>query len=361
MPKVTIIVTSQNTDTHTPRCLESLLGQTEDDLEIIITTTESVDSPKDPRLVWLPSSATHSLAYTINLSLKIAKASHILFVNPNAVLNTELIETVIPWAQLTDNDLVLFGHVTHRDSVEEVYLPLLRVGDDKESIFRAFLLEHKGIGIHRWQYLYKKDFLIKKNIWHDESLSHFDDLLFVAKALLHCNGVSSISKPLYHHFKNPYNGLPFPHRTQDRFAAIESIKQMLLKANAFEKYKDEFTLFMLRFGYILTTYEYLNLSNGHVTQKTKQYIREVLNHDTFKKIDINSLQLPSDNNRNKNTLSYKELQRLKTTICDRFTLLEISYKITLKLLRYKNRPLWNKIPKLLRNSLLILQESKRAI
>lgn len=365
MPKVTIIIPAQESDTHLDRCLQSLLEQTEPDFEIIVplkSSSSDVDSvSNDPRIVWAPKIEGKSMAAITNSALRMAQAEHILFVNPNDLVSTDLIESVLPWAQLTDNDLVLFGHVSHHGKSNDVHLPLLRVGDDKESIFRCLLLEHKGIGTQRWQYLYKRDFLSKKNIWFDESLTQFYDLLFIAKALFYCNGVSSVSKPLYDHYKSTPTGLPFQQRTNDRFLAIESLKLFLTKNNAYEKYKDEFTLFQLRFGYILATYEYLNLSNKQINAQAKQYIKQVLKNDEFKSTEVQALKLPSDINRNKNTLSYKELQRLKTTICDRFTLLEISYKFTLKLLRYKRKPVWTHIPRFLHNPLLILQESKSSI
>ena len=129
MSKISIIVPVYNTQNQLKKCLESLVNQTKNDIEIIIINDGSTDNSesiikeykeKYNQLITYYAKSNEGVAKTRNFGIEKAKSDYILFVDSDDYIDLNLVEKIIPY---TDKgiDIVKFKlqRVDENDNILE--------------------------------------------------------------------------------------------------------------------------------------------------------------------------------------------------------------------------------------------------
>ena len=114
---ISIIVPVYNVETYLPRCIDTLIGQTYPNVEIILLNDGSLDksgkicqkySMLDNRIKFIDKQNTGQ-ADTRNIGVEVAKGNYILFVDSDDWIEKDTCEIALRLAIENDADIVTFG------------------------------------------------------------------------------------------------------------------------------------------------------------------------------------------------------------------------------------------------------------
>lgn len=205
MDTVTILIPAYNVASFLPKCLDSVLGQTYTDLQVVIVDDGSMDdtlavanayAAKDSRLE-VYHQENLGVAATRNHLLDHVKGDWVLFVDADDWIELDMVEYLVNLAQNHSADFVMCDRVINdaEPSYEEPKVFEL----DQEHAIVDFLHHDYFIGS-----LWNK--IIKSNCIHNErfqtDISYGEDALFCWGILQNTQKVIVTSKQFYHYRMN---------------------------------------------------------------------------------------------------------------------------------------------------------------
>ena len=209
-PKFSIIIPVYNVENYLSECLDSLIHQTLEDIEIICVNDGSNDQSEyvlkayanlDPR-IHIIEKKNGGVSSARNIGLEIATGEYILFTDSDDYLELTACERV--YYEILDHspDIVVFGmHLfpRHPQPAEWlIYNSNLRVISYWNNGINALLYEN-GSTPFVWRECFKREFLLENKLIFDEGLWLSEDLVFLFKAFPNANRIIYIPDKLYHY------------------------------------------------------------------------------------------------------------------------------------------------------------------
>ena len=221
IPSVTIIMPSLNVADYIRPCIESVLGQTMEDMEIIVVDAGSEDgtleiikeyAQKDSRIK-LIESEKRSYGYQLNTGIALAKGEYVGVVETDDIVESDMCEKLYHVAKDTRADYV--------KGVAEGFFTSL-VGDDIRYSMKIFKQEeYDACGgavemapcqtpeltlrdYYVWNGLYRREF-IKSVRLNDTEGAAFQDIGFIAQVHLKAEKAIYLDKLIYHYRRNSKN------------------------------------------------------------------------------------------------------------------------------------------------------------
>ncbi len=206
--KVSVIVPIYNVEKYLPKCLDSILSQTHQNLEIILIDDGSTDGSsniaedyalKDPRITVIHQK-NRGQSSARNLGLKFTSGDFISFVDADDEIKPSFIASLLA-AFTPDTSLSICGLHYKRlstKSATDVFITPLRTKKPHETFksYILYLLTIDGRIYSSVNKLYRAD--IAKKLRFDEFLNFAEDTKFVLNYLKKCPGaISFVLKPLY--------------------------------------------------------------------------------------------------------------------------------------------------------------------
>lgn len=195
MVKVSIIVPVYNTEKYLSKCIDSLINQTEKDIEILILNDGSTDGSEsiiksydDKRITYIKKENT-GIGSTRNLGIKKAKGEYLMFIDSDDYIKNNCVEELYNYALKTNSELVISDFYKDLDGKFEI----IKIPDFKSSNLNDNPKIINCVNLGPCNKIYKKSLL--KNISFEENLK-YEDAPFVIKALKNANKVSKLNKPL---------------------------------------------------------------------------------------------------------------------------------------------------------------------
>jgi len=208
--KVSIIIPVYNVEKYIRECLDSVINQTYKNLEIICVDDCSPDKSakiieeylqKDKRIKIIRHDKNQGTGVARNTGMKNSNGEYISFVDPDDYLNLNIIELMVKKQKETDVDIVVsnFRNFTREET------PDLEDILESRNFLKCSSQERYQIGFNNFQdnlnsvfisacgKLYKKDFLIKNNIWFINQNIAGEDRGFCLKVLSNFPLVSFMS------------------------------------------------------------------------------------------------------------------------------------------------------------------------
>lgn len=191
MPKISVIIPVYNTEKYLKKCLDSIIFQTLEDIEIICIDDCSLDfskqileeySNKDGRIKLIYNEKNMGLSYTRNRGIDSANGQYIRFVDSDDFMDLNSLEDTFFLADKYDLDFLKFRYEREFNHSK---ITVVEYGADIDSyIFSGIdLLEKFMVGhildVSACTSLIKRDFLEKHNIRFYEGI-YFEDFLFTA-------------------------------------------------------------------------------------------------------------------------------------------------------------------------------------
>jgi glycosyltransferase involved in cell wall biosynthesis len=196
-PKVSVIVPVYNVEPYLRRCLNSLVNQTLENIEIICINDCSLDeslvilkkyAKKDNRITIIDFKKNQGVSVARNAGMKIAKGEYIGFCDPDDYVDLDFYEKLHDKAKETNADMVKAS--LKKKKVEWV----------KEYSYFASVEKSKHYDIfYHWCYIYKTDFLEKNKINYPEGVKFSEDALLLVKSLFCSNRIETVDNTFYHY------------------------------------------------------------------------------------------------------------------------------------------------------------------
>ncbi len=206
---ISVIIPVYNVEEYLRECVDSVINQTYENLEIILVDDGSTDSSgricdeyaeKDSRV-----SAIHQknggLSVARNTGLSKSNGVYIYFLDSDDYIAENAIEVLTSIAEKDNSDIVFFDAVSFADTadftVKQNYIRKKKYKTD--SGYNVFSALNKNKEFHSAVYLmlFKNDFIIKNDLRFIPDILH-EDMVFTYHALCFAKVVSQYDKALYY-------------------------------------------------------------------------------------------------------------------------------------------------------------------
>lgn len=252
MPKISIIIPNYNTEKYLPRCLDSLVAQTLQDIEIIIIDDGSTDdsvkimnqyAQKDKRIKII-TQKNSGPATARNKGLDVATGKYLMFCDSDDWYEKNMCQIMFNTIEKKHVDIVCchntwefeneLDDIENERMVEHWYNP---------NVYGKYKLTPKNIliiNVLLWNKIWRRDLVQKYNIRFPDG-HEFDDDAFVRMYACVATDIFFIKKPLYHYFlrKGSIMSTQYNKQPKNRYDGMFSINyviQFLIKNDLIREY-----------------------------------------------------------------------------------------------------------------------------
>lgn len=244
-PKVSIIVPVYNVEKYLARCLDSLVNQTLDDIEIIVVNDGTKDNSQliidqyvknYPNKVYSFIKENGGLGDARNFGMKHAKADYIGFVDSDDYVEQAMFEKMYTKAIKTDSDLVICDiEYVWEESKKRKYLPGLRILDGIDSRKTLFLSP-----LFAWNKLYRRDLILSNGLAFPQRL-WYEDIPVTIPIFSIAKRVSYVNDILIYYVQrsNSIMGTKNSSKLRDIFEILKLVYDFYIEKNLLQSYHDE--------------------------------------------------------------------------------------------------------------------------
>ena len=309
MPEVSVIVPVYNVEKYLEKCLNSLVNQTLDNIEIIIVNDGTKDNSEEiikkfiekyPQKIVYLKKENGGLSDARNFGIPYAKGEYIAFLDSDDYVEKDIYKEMYELAKKENSDMVECDFLWEypdktREDIGQVY------NGKKEML--------EKVRVVAWNKLIRRSILEKTQIQFPKGL-RYEDVEFTYKLIPHLNKISFLKKPYIHYIQreNSISNVQ-NERTKEIFTVLDNVITYYTENNFYDEYKEEleyvYTRFLLcssllrmvkindkdiRKNMIKTTWENLNTKfpnwkNNEILKKNKslkdRYMKSV-NKFTYK-------------------------------------------------------------------------------
>ncbi len=238
MTKISVIVPMYNVENYIRKCLESLVNQTLDDIEIIVVDDGSRDLGKNIVKEYVETynnvkyykKENGGLSDARNFGMKYATGEYIAFLDGDDYIDKKAYEKMYEKAKKEDSDIVecnfywVYGRRKKKD-----------IGKQYEA--KSEIIEKARVVA--WNKLYKREMLEEAKIEFPKGLQ-YEDVEFFYKLVPYIEKVSFVKEPLiYYVQRNGSISNSKNEKTKDIFTVLDNVISFYKKKNFYDKYKEE--------------------------------------------------------------------------------------------------------------------------
>ena len=256
---VSVIVPVYGVEKYLPRCMDSLLGQTLRQIEIILVDDESPDGcpemcdayQKMDDRVRVIHKKNGGLGFARNSGLEIARGEYVAFVDSDDYVEHDMFACMYKSAKEYDADFVRAdnyretrdGRILNSTSV----LPMREGLYKKEEMCRELLFPQFGllpedggekyVSCSVWRNLYRREIVCRTNIrFVSEREMISEDMIFNFQFMTECSRAFVIKRKFYHYVVNDQSLTQSyrPDRFQKERIFFHELERRLRKAGVYE-------------------------------------------------------------------------------------------------------------------------------
>ena len=257
MPKVSVIIPVYNAELYLKQCLDSIINQSLQDIEIICVNDCSTDNSlkileqykeKDSRIKVVINNTNQGGGLSRNIGIEIAKGEFVHFMDADDYIESNFYEILYNYAKNNDSDICIcdIRPLTEIPNYANGYFELNEYFNNNDNPcfiykdIRDYLFK-KSWNI--WNELYKTSFLKKYNIRFSKARI-FHDGSFYFESIFRAKRISFVNQKLYNYnvhssnsLTNNANETPY---LFDFFVAIEALKKAFIKTGKFKEFQLNF-------------------------------------------------------------------------------------------------------------------------
>ena len=279
MPKVSVIVPIYNVEKYLEKCINSLLSQTLEDIQIILVNDGSKDNSgniakeyeknnKD-RVIYVEKE-NGGLSDARNYGLKYATGNFIAFLDSDDYIEKNAYEEMYNKAIEEDADYVECDFIWEFPNKTRV---------DKQYTYKNKKEMLSFVRVVAWNKLIKRQLIIDNNLEFPKGL-RYEDVEFTYKLIPFINKFTYVDKPFIHYVQREGSIANVQNeRTAEIFTVLDNVIEFYKKNNIYEEYRNE-----LEYNYA----RYLLCSSLKRMCKIKdKTIREKLLTDSWERLNSN--------------------------------------------------------------------------
>lgn len=211
MPKVSVVIPVYNVEKFLKECLNSIVNQSLEDIEIICVNDGSTDnsleilneySLKDDRMKII-SQKNGGHAVATNNGMAIAKGEYLYLMDSDDILELNALEELYNYAENKNVDFVLFPAINYDNEEDKYYETDIYSMNSIYNAVEDSIFSYKDLGelifeipVTPWTKLYKNEFIKKINAKFPEGLI-FDDNVFFWQIMFNAKRISFYNKHLF--------------------------------------------------------------------------------------------------------------------------------------------------------------------
>lgn len=259
MAKVSVIVPVYNVEDYLERCLDSLVNQTLDDIEIIVVNDGSPDNSQAiieryeknyPNKVKGYIKENGGLSDARNFGMPYATGEYVAFVDSDDYVDLTMYEKLYNEAKEKDSEVVVCGYF--KVDEKEKTMKSAQIGNmefyDQNPRERKEILEINAP--YAWNKLVKRDLLERTKIQFPKGLL-FEDICTMYPLLASANKVSKVNEELYYYIVEREGSITaqFDASKTKILDSIELLNERFEELGLKEEYRDEIVVINLRHIY----------------------------------------------------------------------------------------------------------------
>lgn len=240
--KVSVIIPVYNTEEYLKECVESIIHQTYDNIEILLIDDGSTDSSAtmcdmlgegDSRIRVIHIS-NGGPGKARNLGIELAQGEYILFVDSDDYIEHEAIEKLVRVITADDTDLVCFNFeafdndiIYPRETFVSRPFPSISKSDSSQTL--DFIYNHR-LENYSWQFFYRVSSIKRYNMNYNQNYNFLEDMVMLNHYLRNPLSVSYLNQILYRYRvnnKSITHNLDYK-RISDTTNTVEEISKLLL-------------------------------------------------------------------------------------------------------------------------------------
>lgn len=210
MPKVSIIIPVFNVGKYLQRCLESVLGQTLQDIEVIAVDDCSTDNSagildslkaKDSRLKVIRHPVNHGTMWTRETGLESATGEFFLFVDGDDAIRPETCSLLLEEALRQNADMVACGYeYVPVEGPSDYWKQTLPYGSSTHDVLKALLIG--DLQYNLCAKLFRREVFDHYTHLHCQGYNRSQDAAVMCIISPHIGKAACIDSPLYIYYQN---------------------------------------------------------------------------------------------------------------------------------------------------------------
>lgn len=270
MPKVSVIIPVYNTRDYIVTCIESLMNQTLDDIEVLFVDDHGMDDsiavakakvesyagPKSFRFI--ETSANSGPGTARNVGIQAATGEYVAFLDSDDWLEVTFCELLYKAASRRDADLaccdIYLDNVADSES-KVVTNPRIKDGDFTDRKKANYMTHFVTYFV---TYVYRRQFLVDNGLWFPQTRSA-EDSCFLTCCILAARKMASVTKPLYHYMMRNAS-LSFKLdalRYQQKLASFNEMMSYAKKRGFYEASKPELDFIYIKKAFLTACFTYV--------------------------------------------------------------------------------------------------------
>lgn len=239
MPKVSVIVPIYNVEKYLEKCINSLLSQTLEDIQIILVNDGSKDNSgniakeyeknnKD-RVIYVEKE-NGGLSDARNYGLKYATGDFIAFLDSDDYIEKNAYEEMYNKAIEENADYVECDFIWEFPN---------KIRVDKQYPYKNKKEMLSFVRVVAWNKLIKRQLITDNNLEFPKGL-RYEDVEFTYKLIPFVNRFAYVDKPFIHYVQREDSIANVQNeRTAEIFTVLDNVIEFYKKNNIYEKYRDE--------------------------------------------------------------------------------------------------------------------------
>ena len=252
-PKVSVIVPVYNTEKYLRRCLDSLVNQTLEDVEIVIINDGSKDSSPEiiqeyieryPGKILYGTQENSGQAVARNRALSMCTGEYVGFLDSDDFVKTEMFQRMYEKAKECDADYVACGYtdLTYEEDkeIELQHYVASRVALETKDMY-------KGALVSPFLHLYKREIIEKSKVKFPEGVI-YEDTAFYLNLIPYVKKLAVIEEPLAYRIRHSNSTMTTfkAEKVAQIFKVLDCALDYYKQNGFYDTYKDELTYFCVR-------------------------------------------------------------------------------------------------------------------
>ena len=269
MKSVSVIVPFYNVENYIEKCLETLVNQTLEDIEIILVNDGSKDRSKiivDKFLKQYPEKIVYlekengGLSDARNYAIPYVKGEYIAFLDSDDYVEKTMYKDMYELAKKENSDMVecdFYWEYPDKNKIKE----------DKGLIYNGKKEMIEKVRVVAWNKLIKKEVLEKAKVLFPKGL-RYEDVEFTYKLVPYLEKVSFLKKPCVHYIQregsisNNQN-----ERNKEIFQVLDNVINFYKENNLYDEYKDELEYIYVRYAFCSSLLRIVKIKDESVQSK----------------------------------------------------------------------------------------------
>jgi len=270
MPKLSVIIPVYNAEKTILRCIDSLLNQTFQDMEVIIIDdcgqddsikiiqNQIVEHSQKNKFHFAKTAVNSGPGPARNIGLQMAQGEYIAFVDSDDWVEPDMYSTLYETAIQHSADMCYCRAIWEdpKKNRQRILSNIsVKSGDFSDENKRHFLTNFKS---YFWFYIFRREIINKHNITFPSEKAA-EDIYFLTCNILYAERIAYVDKPMYHYVydSNSLSKLKNEKRYLDKLSVFRQLFDYAKKHNLYEEYKQELQFIYLRKAYLPAVISYL--------------------------------------------------------------------------------------------------------